>query len=260
MMMEEDSKKWLYYGIPVVVVIGIGAALYYGRTHRQAEQKPPVAQTETAPPATAPQIQHPLEEETSAAALPSLAESDPPVQEALSGLFSHALDPFLVPQNIIRHTVVTIDNLPRKKTAVQMWPVKPIGGELATTGPAEQVTLGDANYQRYEPFIKILQSTDTTQLVAMYKRFYPLFQQSYVELGYPDGYFNDRVVEVIDHLLATPDVPGPIRLTRPSVYYEFADAELENRSAGQKLLIRMGSKNAAAVKAKLRELRQAVAK
>jgi hypothetical protein len=140
-----------------------------------------------------------------------------------------------------------------------MWPVKPIGGELLATGEAEEFELGADNYARYEPLIKVVQNTDAAQLAAMYKQYYPLFQQAYVDLGYPDGYFNDRLVEVIDHLLATPDLTGPVLLKRPSVNYEFADAELENRSAGQKTLIRMGSQNAAVVKAKLRELRKAVA-
>jgi hypothetical protein len=94
----------------------------------------------------------------------------------------------------------------------------------------------------------------------MYKQYYPLFQQAYVDLGYPEGYFNDRLVEVIDHLLATPDVTGPVMLRRPSVNYEFVDPELENRSAGQKMLIRIGPQNAAIVKVKLRELRNAIAK
>jgi hypothetical protein len=66
-------------------------------------------------------------------------------------------------------------------------------------------------------------------------------------------------VQVIDHLLATPDVTGPIKLTQPSVMYEFADPKLENLSAGQKALIRMGKANAAVIKTKLRELRVAVA-
>lgn len=88
-----------------------------------------------------------------------------------------------------------------------------------------------------------------------YRRFYPLFQESYVRLGYPDGYFNDRAVEVIDHLLATPEPKDPIRLVRPHVLYEFADAELEALSSGQKLLLRMGSKNAASIKRVLKEFR-----
>jgi hypothetical protein len=82
-----------------------------------------------------------------------------------------------------------------------------------------------------------------------------LFQQSYQNLGYPNGYFNDRLVEVIDVMLATPDPKGPIQLVRPNVMYTFADPALEARPAGQKLLIRMGPENAQAIKAKLKELR-----
>ena len=77
-------------------------------------------------------------------------------------------------------------------------------------------------------------------------------------MGYPNGYFNDRLVEVIDNLLATPDPKGPIALVRPNVMYTYADPGLEGRSAGQKLLIRMGPENAKAVKAKLTELRAVI--
>jgi hypothetical protein len=40
--------------------------------------------------------------------------------------------------------------------------------------------------------------------------------------------------------------------------YQFADPALESRSAGQKILLRMGAENAATVKAKLLELRSVV--
>jgi hypothetical protein len=85
-----------------------------------------------------------------------------------------------------------------------------------------------------------------------------LFQQSYQNLGYPNGYFNDRLVEVIDVMLATPESKGPIKLVRPNVMYTFADPALEARPAGQKLLIRMGPENAQAIKAKLTELRSVI--
>lgn len=262
--MEDEQKKWLYWAIPAVVAVAIGAALWYGRSHRQAEQAkqtPAVTVPDTPPTqATEPPVRNPLGETPPPKPLPSLADSDPSLSESLSGVFGRTLEPFLVPKNIIRHTVVTIDNLPRKKTAVQMWPVKPIGGEVLAKGEGEEMTLDAGNYARYEPIIKILQNTDTAQVATLYKQYYPLFQEAYVSLGYPDGYFNDRLVEVIDHLLATPDVSGPIKLKRPSVNFEFADAELEALSAGQKTLIRMGSANATVVKTKLRELRAAIAK
>ena len=164
-----------------------------------------------------------------------------------------------MPKDIVRHFVVTIDNLPRKKAAVQLWPVKPVGGELAVA-PGGEPTLSPDNAARYEPFIKIVKNADAAQVASVYKHFYPLFQQAYVDLGYPDGYFNDRLVEVIDHLLATPEVAGPIKLTQPGVFYQYADPSIEERSAGQKAMIRLGSQNAAIVKEKLRALRKEVVK
>jgi hypothetical protein len=96
---------------------------------------------------------------------------------------------------------------------------------------------------------------DVDAIVDLYQRFYPLFQQSYERLGYPDAYFNDRLIEVIDHLLETPTPNEPIQLIRPNVLYEFADPGLESLSSGQKLLLRMGPANAATVKGVLIEFR-----
>ena len=62
-------------------------------------------------------------------------------------------------------------------------------------------------------------------------------------------------IEVIDHLLETPEVNDPIELVRPHVLYEYSDPNLEALSSGQKLLLRMGSDNAARIKGTLRELR-----
>jgi len=60
---------------------------------------------------------------------------------------------------------------------------------------------------------------------------------------------------VIDHLLETPDVAGPVYLTKPEAVYLFAEPELEAMTAGQKILVRMGAVNAEQVKQKLREVK-----
>ena len=61
-------------------------------------------------------------------------------------------------------------------------------------------------------------------MAVVYERLYPLFQQAYEDLGYPGKYFNDRLVEVIDHLLQTPEAQtaaasgaaqGILRVRRP---------------------------------------------
>jgi len=45
---------------------------------------------------------------------------------------------------------------------------------------------------------------------------------------------------------------------RPWVMVEFADEEVEERSSGQKLMLRIGKDNARRLKAKLAELRTAL--
>lgn len=258
--MDEDRKKWLWYGIPVVIVLGVIAALVYGRLHNQgAQQEAAVTEQPATPANNEPAIQNPITPESTEQPLPPLSESDEAVHQDLLNTVGQPLDSYLIPRDIIRHIVVTVDNLPRKKTAVQLWPIKPTSGTLSTSG-GEEVTLSENNYARYAPVIELLQKTDTKDIVKLYRRYYRLFQEAYVGLGYPNGYFNDRLVQVIDDVLAAPDVQGPIKLTQPGVFYEFADPSLEQLSAGQKVLIRMGPKNAAIVKNKLRELRAEIAR
>jgi hypothetical protein len=255
--MDEDVKRWVYWAIPVIVVIGAGVAFY---SYRHKAPKPePAAQTQPAATTEPPVQQHPIEQEDAAKPLPDLASSDSSVQESLVGALGRSLEQVLVPKDIVRNVVVTVDNLPRKKVAIQMRPLKPAAGELVVA-PGGEPTLSPDNAERYAALMTVVKNADVQQVVSVYRHFYPLFQQQYVNLGYPDGYFNDRLVEVIDHLLATPDVAGPIKLTQPSVFYQFADPSLEERSAGQKLMIRLGPENAAIVKDKLRALRKEVAK
>ena len=58
--------------------------------------------------------------------------------------------------------------------------------------------------------------------------------------------------------IAAPELTGPVHMVRPKVLYQFADETLEARSAGQKIMMRMGPHNELRVKAKLQEIRQAL--
>ena len=60
----------------------------------------------------------------------------------------------------------------------------------------------------------------------------------------------DRLIEALDNLIDTPDPAPPIALAQPKVLYTYADPALEARSAGQRILLRMGTENRAkAIKA-----------
>jgi hypothetical protein len=258
---SEDSfwKRTVVYSAIAVAVAAAAGAYYYFKVLKPDSAPPPPPPVAEAPetPAPAGETQHhPIPAAAPDKPLPKLSESDADMREALGSVFGRRpIEEMLVPDMVVRHIVVTVDNLPRNKIAEAMRPVKPIGGLTATNTSGDVITLSEENAARYAPFISLVQSTDMKQLGAMYIRYYPLFQEAYEDLGYPGQYFNDRLVQVIDHLLQTPEVRGPIQLKQGRVFYEYADPSLEARSAGQKLLLRMGSQNEAVVKQKLRELR-----
>jgi hypothetical protein len=252
-------------GVAAAVVVVAAGTWYYLQSRHAALPRVPVTAQQPAPaePSAESAIQHPLPSGQADSAakgpLPALADSDTALSDALRPLVGDsAVKSFLLPESIIRHLVVTIDNMPRQKVAVAKRPTPPVAGSFIADGDELHATLDSQNFARYRPLVAVVSKLDAQQLAAVYVRFYPLFQQAYQDLGYPNGYFNDRLVQVIDNLLATPQPAGPIALVRPNVMYTFADPALESRPAGQKLLIRMGPDNAAAIKAKLTQLRAAI--
>ncbi len=146
--------------------------------------------------------------------LPPLDDSDGYFILALIDVFGSAIEPLLVKEAIIDRLVATIDNLPRDHVAEKIRPVGRLKDSFIvvadeTDGP---IFLSQENFKRYDFLVSQIASADIETVIATYRRFYPLLQQSYERLGYPDAYFNDRVVEVIDHLLTTPQPDEPIRL------------------------------------------------
>jgi hypothetical protein len=251
-------------GVAAAVVVVAAGTWYYLQSRHAAQPRAPEA-AQTLPPAeppAEPAIQHPLPEgqdSASKAPLPPLADSDAALSGALGQVAGAAsVKDYLLPENIIRRLVVTIDNLPRQKVAVAKRPTGGAAGSFVANGDELHATLDPQNFARYQPMVAAAGKLDMQQVAGVYVRFYPLFQQAYQDLGYPNGYFNDRLVQVIDTLLATPQPAEPIALVRPNVMYIFADPALESRPAGQKLLIRMGPDNAAVIKTKLTELRAAI--
>jgi hypothetical protein len=236
--------------LPPLIIIGSCRR----RRHRRLCRKPKHRRRPKAEPA----IRHPVRAAPSAGEpLPLLGESDAAMQDTLAELFTRkSAVEFFYLKEIVRRFVVTVDNLPRKKVPMQYRLFKPVLGKFLVTGEGENFLASPDNYRRYTPYVFLTNAVDTRKLVAVYVRFYPLFQQEYQNLGYPKGYFNDRLVEAIDDLLAAPDVPGQIKLVRPNVLYQFADPNLEDLSAGQKIMIRLGSENAARIKARLRDVRR----
>lgn len=249
--------------IAVILIAAIAAAAWFFLWRDRAPPPlpaGPVAVPAAAPPAVAQLPKHPVDSPPAEEPLPPLKASDGPVSAALASLVGlDTLGKLFLTENLVRNIVATVDNLPREHVSRRVNPLQPVAGAVAIEGKGASMALAPGNSQRYAAHMRLLDAVSTAEAVAFYRRHYPLFQQAYVELGYPGGYFNDRVVEVIDHLLETPEPAGPLRLTQPKVLFEFADPALEALSAGQKAMLRIGKQNRERVKAKLREIRAAIA-
>jgi len=268
------SRSIWWVALLVALLAGaVGAYYYYFVSTRMAQPAPAPAPAPASPPAapapeasSAPAIEHPVEAPKAPPGeivppLPALADSDPAARDALIGLLgAQSFADYFYPERIILRIVATVDNLPRKTAPARMMPVKPVAGAFVTVGTGDEAVISPQNAARYAPYVRILQAIDARKAVAVYSRFYALFQRAYRELGYPNKYFNDRLIEAIDDMLAAPELDGPVKLAQPKVLYEFADPDLEGRSAGQKIMLRMGRDNELKVKAKLRALRRELVK
>lgn len=242
---------WPLIGLAVLIA-AVAAYFYYelydslkAPAPQPAELAAPAARTlPVAPPeplATAPKA----EPEPS---LPSLDNSDSMIRDRLAALIGRqAFADYFLPVALVRRIVATVDNLPRQTAPRRMMPLAGVPGVYEP-----------GNYERYAPYVRVFEALDQQSLVRDYARAYPLFQRAYVELGYPGRQFNDRLIAAIDDLLSAPDLAGSPELMRPKVHYEFADPDLETRSAGQKIMLRLGPDNAARVKAKLILIRREI--
>jgi hypothetical protein len=202
--------------------------------------------------------------------LPMLMDSDPLVLDMLGGLIGEsAVIQYLASDNVISRIVATVYTMGSRQIPGVVQVVQGPESEFvaiendqpetiirnAEGDPIPQFDINPANYRRYTPYVELLEAVDTAQLVENYHSHYSLFQEAYRQMGYTDGEFNDLLIAVIDDLLATPEVTDPVNLVKPEAFFLFADPDLESRSAGQKILLRMGTANAARVKSILAGIR-----
>jgi hypothetical protein len=268
---DRPGRSYIAVAAALIVTAAIAAAWVWWSDRVAA---PPQVTAPSAP-ATAPSTS-----DSSQAAAPAepavkyplpLADAQPmgisDIVPALTELLGRkAVESVLQTDDFARRLVVTIDNLGREHAPASVWPVSPSPGRFLVEQRVDGTVIAATNAARYTPLVLLAETIDAKDAVKLYRRMYPLLQQAYRELGFGDRYLNDRVVEVIDLLLATPepteaprlqltDVKGPIPSQRPWIHYQYEDPRLEGLAAGQKILIRVGLANERRLKSKLAELR-----
>lgn len=266
--MTKDIQALVLFAMTCTIVAGL--TLWRMGLMQRAEDPlvfvpEPELRAESAIPAPEPRIEYPL------GRLPApVASGAGALRRAFTDLLGGDAVALLQFEDFPRRLVATVDNLARPHAPAIVWPVVPTPGRFTVDERDGAMLIGADNASRYTPLVRLAQGVDARRAVDLYLRLYPALQNAYEELGFAHGYFNDRLVAVIDVLLATPEiehpvklrlteVKGPIASLRPWVRYEFADPELESLTAGQKILVRVGPLNQRRLKEKLMEIRSELA-
>ena len=269
---EMNASAWRTLLVVIILVIIAGIAYWWWNgwlpgtvtvSPEPAASAPAApAPVASAPASAEPTIQYPV---ASSTATPLESSG---IAAALDDLLGQkSVRSFLLVDDFVHRFVATVDNLGRSYAPASLWPVNPTPGHFKVEVHNGNNVISADNSLRYTALVLLAESVDTQKAVDLYIRMYPLLQHAYQDLGYPKGYFNDRLIQVMDLLLASPepgypvqvqltDVKGPEPSLMPWVRYQFADPALESLASGQKIMVRVGSVNERRLKAKLRALRK----
>ncbi|AFT80321.1 hypothetical protein AMBLS11_18780 [Alteromonas macleodii str. 'Black Sea 11'] len=277
-MSESSEKKSLG---PHFIIVGILLVVILAVVFWPSDEEPePVVNPEaevTEPEVTAPEepeVFEPtqpaptveLEEKDDVEPLPEQVEpdpelldtSDPAVKASLiesSSAGEETVNRMLVDEGLIQRFVVSVTNLANDEMAPNHQLLTPPEQSFRVYSQAGKQWIDAASYKRYTPYVDMLESFNNEALLNIYGIYKGDIQAKYAEIGNPDQDFNSVLLEAIDQLLDTPEVPVPVEVYTDSVAYKYADDRLENLSEPQKQLLRTGPDNMRRIKAKLRELK-----
>ncbi|WP_295802200.1 DUF3014 domain-containing protein [uncultured Microbulbifer sp.] len=272
--MGGSIRDWF---IALLVVAAVLFGIYWFAMRDAPEPEVPAPVTEQPPVADSgvdleepeepeiPPAPEPAEPKEPPRELPALNDSDKEARNDIISLSADgALAKWIVPDEVVRKWVAAVNTATKGDLMHKNRPFTNLQGSIAVkdletrTDGAKVYVLSQENYQRYDQPVRLFAMVDTDKAVGLYQFWYPRLKQAYGELGLKNKNFHAAVLAAIDQALAAPEIEGPVKLVRPTVYYKFEDEQLEKMPGLHKLMIRMGPDNAARVKEKLRELKAAL--
>lgn len=201
----------------------------------------PIAPTEVDP---RPLVAAPLE----------LNDSDGNVGAAIAELAPRMVA-WVTPAEQIRRWVALVDQMAEGKLPLKNRPLSyPMAAFKADTAGGK-MRMDTANYARAEVLVDTVTAIPPGRLAQYYNAWRPTLDKAYAELG-GSGSFDKRLRAAIQRVLAVQPLPAQPALERPSVYYRYADAQLERASDVEKLMWRLGPANSKRVQDYLRTLQR----
>jgi hypothetical protein len=212
----------------------------------------PSAPEPEAEPQVEPQISKPPQ-------LPGIDNSDDFIRDRLLLINSKPeFSTWVKTDDLVRRTASYFDGLSNGVILSKILPLTPPEGKFATHKSDGSIWLNAGNYERYDRTINAIANTDMASIAKMFHFSRPLLETAFSEMGYNPRQMDGIVLQAIDMILATPIIIEPIKLTRESVIYKFADPALEALPPIQKQLLRTGPENTKHLQQQATALRNAL--
>jgi hypothetical protein len=236
----------------VLLIAAVGAAIYVA-FRWQPTHAPSTAVSPAAPAVTtaAPALGAPGD----AVTIPPLDASDSVVRTLVQALSeSPAVVAWLPTNGLIRNFTVVVANIADGATpAKHLKNLRPPSAFRIVERGGD--TYVDARgYDRYTAIADAVASIDPAAAARLYGTLKPRIEEAHRELGVQNASFDRTLTRAIVALLETPILDTPPRLKPKGIGYAYADERLEELSAAQRQLLRMGPRNGRVIKARLREI------
>ena len=236
--------------VGAIAVLLLAVVLAYVYLRRPPSQPAPAAVAPAAPP---PAVQG--AEAGEKIPLPPLDETDALVRQLVGRLSSHpVVAAWLTTDGLIMNFAVVTQRIADGESPVQ---------ELKAVGPIPafrpRTSRGDlfvdpASYRRYDRYAEAVSALDSRGTARLYATIKPRILDAYRRLGHPTGDFDPVLERAIGAVLKVPVVQGELEVAPKGIVYGFVDPKLEELSAAQKHVLRMGPENVQAIQRKLREI------
>ena len=185
--------------------------------------------------------------------------SDASVKSALMMVASSpSFAKLLVNERLIEKFVINVNNLSVKQLSPKDSLVVMPEEKFKTYDQADRVWIDNSSFKRYNSYVDALESVDTDDLLAVFGTYESTIKEKFSEISRPGQSFDSALLDAINTLLDTPEVPVPIEIYSDSVMYKFKDPKLEALSGPQKQLIRTGPENMRRIKSVLRSVKEAL--
>ncbi|MBN2244400.1 MAG: DUF3014 domain-containing protein [Candidatus Aminicenantes bacterium] len=255
----DEKNKIIFTVAAFLVVIALGIAIYFIFFQERPEKIPPAEQVESSVVLPEETIEEPEAEGTTYELIDvDVEESDPFVRNIIRDLSTNPkLAQWLMTKDIIKKFTAAVDNIANGLSPRAHIDFFHPDGQFEIFEKEGSLYIDPESYQRYDLVANVFASLDTEDMVILFRRFKPVIDNAYKDLGYPNTDFEVTLKRAINELLEVPIVKD-VLLESKVISYRMVDPELEKLSQAQKHLVRMGPENIRKIQLKLREFRSAL--